>query len=250
VPAEPRYDRIGSGYAGPRQPDPRIAEQVRAALGDARRVVNVGAGAGSYEPADRFVVAVEPSATMRAQRPVGSAPCVAGVAGALPFPDGAFDACLAVLTIHHWPDQAAGLDELHRVASRHVVLTFDPAAHLDFWLVRDYLPEVADLPASYPLAPAEVATRLGGGQVHPVPVPADCRDGFLLAYWRRPEAYLEPAVRASISALALLPDDLVALRMARLEADLADGTWRERHGHLLERDTYDDGYHLVIAGDR
>lgn len=247
--AEPVYDDIGRGYATHRQPDPRIARQVLAALGDAHRVLNVGAGAGSYEPDDgRSVVAVEPSAVMRAQRPLGSAPCVDGVAGALPFADDAFDATLTVFSVHHWPDQRAGLDELRRVAPRNVILTFDPRFHERYWLVRDYLPEAADLPASWPLLPEEMAEHLGGGAVEPVPVPADCLDGFFWAFWRRPEAYLDPVVRACSSGIAQLPDDLVAERMERLAADLASGAWHERNADLLALDEVDAGYRLVVTG--
>ena len=243
------YDGIGRGYASHRRPDPRIARQVLDALGPSQRVLNVGAGAGSYEPDDgRTVIALEPSAVMRAQRPIGSAPCVSGVAGALPFPDDSFDATLTVFSIHHWPDQRAGLDELRRVAPRNVVLTFDPAFHNRFWLVRDYVPEAADVPGSTPLTPAEVADHLGGGAVEVVPVPADCVDGFFWAYWRRPEAYLDPAVRAGISGLAQLPEDLVESRMVRLATDLASGVWHQRNADLLTLDEVDAGYRVVRAG--
>lgn len=247
-PAGAIYDGIGRSYASHRRPDPRIADQVSWALGDARSVLNVGAGAGSYEPDDgRTVVALEPSATMRAQRRDGSAPCVAGVAGALPFGDGSFEATLTTFSIHHWPDQRAGLDELRRVAPRNVILTFDPAFHDQFWLVRDYVPEAAEVPGAQPLDPMQILEHLGGGAVQMVWVPADCHDGFFWAYWRRPEAYLDPAVRAGISGLALLPDDLVAERMERLAADLASGAWHERNADLLALDEVDAGYRLIIA---
>ena len=246
-PAE--YDRIGRTYTAYRRADPRIAGQVLAALGGARSVLNVGAGTGSYEPVDgRWVAAIEPSATMRAQRPDGSAPCAAGVAGALPFADGAFDAAMTVLSIHHWPDQRAGLDELRRVSRRQVILTFDPAFHATFWMVRDYLPESASLPGSLPMTPEAIAQHLGGGAVRTVPVPADCTDGFYWAYWKRPEAYLDPAVRAGISGIAQLPHALVAERMAHLADDLSSGAWYERCGALLDLDEIDGGYRLVVAG--
>ena len=243
------YDEIGHGYASHRQPDPRIAQQVLTALGESSRVLNVGAGAGSYEPVDdRTVVALEPSEVMRAQRPHGSAPCVAGVAEALPFPHSSFDATLTVFSIHHWPDQRAGLDELRRVAPRNVILTFDPAFHDQFWLVRDYLPEMTELPGSTPLTPIEISEHLGGGAVEVVPVPADCMDGFFWAFWRRPEAYLDPTVQAASSGIAQLPADLVAERMARLAADLDSGAWHLRNADLLTLDTVDAGYRLVVAG--
>jgi SAM-dependent methyltransferase len=242
------YDRIGGSYRAHRRPDPRIARQVLAALDGAASILNVGAGTGSYEPDDgRSVIALEPSATMRAQRPAGAAPCVAGVAGALPFPDGAFDAVMTVLSLHHWPDQRAGLDEMRRVADRQVVLTFEPSAHASFWLVAEYLPEVDELPGSRPLATDAIAEHLGG-TVELVPVPADCHDGFFTAFWKRPEAYLDPVVRAGISACSQLPTEVVDRAMVRLAADLADGSWSARHGALLDRDEIDGGYRLVVAG--
>lgn len=241
------YDTIGRGYSHLRRPDPRLAAQVEEALGRGS-ICNVGAGAGSYEPVGRPVVAVEPSAVMRAQRPAGSAPVVDAVAEALPFADGAFDAALAVLTVHHWTDRARGLAELARVSRRQVVLTFDPVVHADMWLVRDYLPEVTGLPGWDAPAPAAIAEALGGGTVEVVPVPADCIDGFLGAYWARPEAYLDPSVRAATSGLALLPAPVVDDAVARLAADLRTGRWHRRHGHLLQRATVDDGFRLVVAG--
>ena len=193
------YDRIGQGYAAVRREDPRLAAAIHAALGDARTVVNVGAGAGSYEPRDRDVIAVEPSPVMLAQRPVGAAPAVQATAESLPFADGAFDAAMAVLSDHHWPDRAAGLRELKRVASRRaVVLQCDLEPMMDFWLVRDYLTTFRE--AGMPMA--ELAGHLGAQRIEPVPIPHDCRDGFMHAYWRRPHAYLDPEVRAGISVVS------------------------------------------------
>jgi SAM-dependent methyltransferase len=241
------YDTIGVGYADVRRPDPRIARRLHAALGAAETVVNVGAGAGSYEPTDRRVVAVEPSAAMVAQRPPGSAPVVRGEAGRLPFADRAFDAALALLTVHHWPDRAAGLADLRRVtAGPIVVFTFDKSSHDDQWLTAEYLPEVGGLDEGHPEAD-ELAAALGGGTVEPLPVPHDCTDGFLHAYWRRPEAYLRPEVRAGISGIARLPEDVVGPAMARLADDLASGAWHARHHDLLDRDELDAGYRLVVS---
>jgi SAM-dependent methyltransferase len=242
---KPLYDRIGGGYAGYRQPDPRIAAAIREALGGAARVVNVGAGAGSYEPRGPGVAAVEPSAAMIRQRPPGSAPVVQAVAGALPFADGAFDAALAVLTVHHWPDRARGLAELARVARRRVVvLTWDPGAP-GFWLVDDYFPEILAL--DRPIFPtmAELAAALGAVEPRVLLVPHDCRDGFLGAYWRRPRAYLDAGVRRAISTFAKLADPTPGL--ARLRRDLDDGTWHRRHGAVLDRAALDLGYRLVVA---
>jgi SAM-dependent methyltransferase len=203
MPADPVYDTIGRGYAQQRRPDPRIAAQVTAALGGACSVLNVGAGAGSYEAQDRRVVAVEPSAVMLAQRTPSAAPAVQARAEALPFPDRAFDAVMAVLTLHHWADRARGLAECARVARERVVLlTWDPAAD-GFWLVQDYFPEFMEADRrQFPGIPVYVEAfgQSARVQVAPVPVPRDCVDGFLGAYWARPEAYLDPAVRAGISS--------------------------------------------------
>jgi SAM-dependent methyltransferase len=244
----PIYDRIGRTYSATRRTDPRIAAAVRAALGDARTVVNVGAGAGSYEPGDLRVVAVEPSPAMIAQRPAGAAPCVRGVAEQLPFRDRGVDASLAILTLHHWTDQAAGLAELRRIARRRaVVLTWSPAAPVDFWLTTDYFPEilVLDRPRFQTLAVLE--RSLGPARAIPVLVPHDCQDGFLGAFWRRPEAYLDDRVRGAISGFSQLDPAAVARGVARLRDDLESGRWAARHAALLEQDSLDLGYRLVVA---
>jgi len=244
-PAGALYDTIGRGYAARRRPDPRVAARIHAALGDAASVVNVGAGAGSYEPAGRRVVAVEPSEVMVRQRAPGTAPAVRATAGALPFRGPSFDAALASLTLHHWPDWRRGVAEMRRVARRRVVIfTWDPD-HPGFWLTTDYFPTI--VPADRATFPSigGLADALGGAEVVPVPIPADCSDGFLGAYWRRPAAYLDPGVRAAISAFARIPDPAPAL--ARLAAELADGGWERRHGQHLPADELDLGYRLVIA---
>lgn len=241
------YDTIGRGYARQRRPDPRIAARLTGALGGARSVLNVGAGTGSYEPTDRHVVAVEPSAVMLAQRPPGAAPAVQAYAEALPFPDRSFDAVMAVLTLHHWADRAAGLAECARVARERVVLlTYDPTAD-GFWLLRDYFPAFLDADRRQFPGIAEYAQTFGPAarvRVEPVPVPRDCVDGFLGAYWARPEAYLDPAVRAGISSFSLQGSEA---GVERLRADLASGAWHARHGHLLATDALDVGYRLVVA---
>jgi SAM-dependent methyltransferase len=242
------YDEIGRDYRTYRRPDPRVAAAITRALGDAVTVVNVGAGAGSYEPTDRRVVAVEPSAAMIAQRPAGSAPVVQASATDLPFHDRSFAAALAVLTVHHWPDQARGIAELARVTRERVVLlTWDPATP-NFWLIDEYFAEVWEI--DRPIFPTLVDLRrlLGPLEIRPLPIPADCTDGFLGAYWRRPEAYLDPGVRGAISTFTKLPD--VEPGLARLRCDLADGTWHRRHGDLLDRSELDLGYRLVISRPR
>jgi SAM-dependent methyltransferase len=238
------YDRIGTGYATVRREDPRIAAAIHGALGDARTVLNVGAGAGSYEPRDREVTAVEPSEVMIGQRPPDAAPAVRAAAEALPFADGSFDAAMAVLSDHHWPDRAGGLGELRRVARRRVVVfQFDIAALLDFWLARDYL--VSWRPESVSMA--ELAGHIGATRTDVVPIPHDCRDGFLSAYWRRPHAYLDPRVRDGISVFRLLPDADVEAAVAALRADLESGEWERRNAAILEQDALDLGYRLLVA---
>lgn len=242
------YDRIGVGYARTRRPDPRIAAQVAAALGDARSVVNVGAGSGSYEPDDRYVIAIEPSSVMIHQRPAGSAPAVQAAAQSLPLADAAVDAALAVLTVHHWPDKARGLRELRRVArDRVVVLSWDFEVWEAFWLVREYFPCVRELDRARAIPLDEIVHGLGGGRSIPVPIPHDCVDGFHGAFWRRPEAYLDPEVRRGISTYAIMDPPLLERGLARLAADLDSGAWRERHADLLERDEIDLGYRLVVS---
>jgi SAM-dependent methyltransferase len=210
-------------------------------------VVNVGAGTGSYEPPDREVTAVDPSAVMLAQRAPDAAPAVQGVAEALPFGDGAFDAAMAVLTLHHWSDWRAGCAELRRVArDRIVVFSWDPTYVARMWLGPEYFPrfgyeDVAGFPSL-----AEQAEALGA-QIEVVPVPWDCRDGFFSAFWRRPEAYLDPAVRAGISVLAKRSEDELADGLARLRADIDSGAWARRHADLLALDELDLGYRLLVA---
>jgi SAM-dependent methyltransferase len=240
------YHRIGTTYTATRSEDPRIARAIREALGEARTVLNVGAGSGSYEPHDRELTAVEPSAVMIAHRPRAAAPVVQARAEALPFPDSSFDAAMSILSDHHWDDRAAGLRELRRVARRRVVLfTWDPRFRDAFWLTRDYMPASRRLIPG--MALQDIAGCLGGARILPVPVPWDCRDGFYHAFWRRPEAYLDDRVRARISVFARLDDDEKASALARLRADLRTGAWEKRNLDLLQLDELDLGYRLVVA---
>ena len=246
--SNPVYDDIGLGYAGNRRTDPRWESQVHAALHGAKRVLNVGAGAGSYEPAFAQVVAVEPSVTMIAQRPAGAAPVVQAVAEKLPFADDSFDVAMAILTTHHWSDAAAGLRELQRVAARQVIVTWDPNwfAH-NFWLVRDYLPQLGEMEKGLATMDAVVAS-LDVVTNEPLKVPADCTDGFFGAFWNRPQAYLDAAVRASISGLALLDQRQVDAAMAQLARDLDSGAWLARNQALQELQALDLGYRLLVCG--
>jgi SAM-dependent methyltransferase len=239
------YDTIGRGYAAYRRPDPRIAEQVWSAIGAADRIVNVGAGTGSYEAPDRSIVAVEPSEVMVRQRGPTTAPVVRAAAEALPFADGTFDVAMAMMTVHHWADMGAGLAELRRVSSRQVIFTFDPDMHDALWVFRDYVTASLGFAQEAPLD--AVTGALGPCRVEIVPTPADCTDGFASAYWRRPEQYLSPSVRASISAFARLDATDVEPGVARLEDDLATGAWHERYADLLHLDAIDAGLRLVIT---
>ncbi|MGX7825441.1 class I SAM-dependent methyltransferase [Actinokineospora sp. 24-640] len=219
---------------------------ILAALGDARSVVDVGAGTGSYEPGGRTVLAIEPSAEMVRQRPRTAAPVVRGVAEALPVRDQAVDAALAVLTVHHWGDWRGGLAELRRVAPRQVVLAYDTRLHAEFWLVREYIPEVADLELSRPSAD-DIATELGADSVTPLPLPWDFTDGVFPAHWRRPAAYLDPQVRRTCSALARTDPDAVVRGIRRLRDDLESGRWHEQHQDLLALDQWDAGFRLIVS---
>ena len=249
------YDRIGRTYTDTRRPDPRIASAIWDALGDARTVLNVGAGAGAYEPPDREVVALEPSEVMIAQRSGAAAPVVKGRAEELPFGDDSFDAAMAVHSDHHWSDRRRGFAELRRVARRRVVLfNANPADAGLFWMTTEYLPEFLGLiPPPYRRRGAweeELRTRLGRFDLVPVPIPSDCSDGFYGAFWGRPEAYLDPNVRAGISVFARLPSSAVDRAIDALRADLADGRWQARHGELLTMDELHLGYYVVVTTNK
>jgi len=243
------YAAHGVGYADLRRADPRIAAAVHAALGDARTVLNVGAGAGSYEPLDRDVTPVEPSATMRAQRPADLAPAVDATAESLPFDDDTFDAAMTTFSVHQWGDLASGLAEVRRVTRGPVVvLTCDPALLERFWLT-EYAPEVIATEARRYPGPAAIGTLLGGegAVVRHVPVPLDCTDGFGEAYYGRPERFLEPEVRAGNSACSFVGDAVPERFVRELGADLASGAWDARHGDLRTQPTFDGSLVLVVA---
>jgi len=242
------YDAIGGAYTATRRTEPRIAARIWDALGDARTVLNVGAGTGSYEPPGRDVTAVEPSAVMRAQRPPGAAPCVAAVAESLPFADQSFDAVMAVSTVHHWQDPIAGLREMRRVGRRVVVLTFGAAETgrlRRFWLTRDYLPEFSRLFTGWPSLP-DLAGAITA-RAEPVPIPWDCADGLFEAYWRRPGAYLEDDVRRAVSVWTRVGPQAEQRAVRSLRDDLASGRWAERNRDLADLDAADLGLRLLVA---
>jgi len=241
-----RYDRLGVGYQQTRREDPRLVARIHAALGDARSVVNVGAGTGSYEPRRRTVAAVEPSAVMIAQRPPATAPAVRAAAEALPFGEHRFDAAMALWTIHHWADPGQGITELRRVARRVVIVAASDRLN-QLWLTRDYFP--AMVRARRPeIQPEHIAALLGGNvRIEPFPVPHDCLDGFGEAFWARPEAYLDPRIRAGMSAFGLLDEAEIRPGLQQLQADLRSGTWDARNGHLRQLAEFDCGLRLIIA---
>jgi SAM-dependent methyltransferase len=246
--ANMNYDALGAGYRRTRVPDPRIARRIREALGDARSVVNVGAGTGAYEPRHLEVVAVEPSAAMIAARSPGSAPAIKACAESLPFPAASFDAALGVLTLHHWRDLDAGLAEMRRVARKRVVLlTWDPEFDDLLWLTLHYVPRIRERDRiNFPTL-RRLAAALGELSVVSVPIPHDCSDGFLGAWWRRPEAYLDLDVRAGISSFSRVAPDETAGLVERLRRDLETGEWDRRFGHLRSLPELDLGYRLVVA---
>jgi SAM-dependent methyltransferase len=240
------YDRLGRGYASTRRADPRIAKRIVEALGDARSVINVGAGTGSYEPTDREVAAVEPSAEMIAQRPAGAAPVVQASAESLPFGDDSFDAALAVLTAHHWTDLDAGLGEMRRVArQRAVIVTFDAEALESLWITADYFPEMLGLKRPSGASSRDLVAKLPGAVSVPVPVPRDCTDLFFAALWARPELLLDEQVVRPMWVWQSISEESRKTGRERLAADLESGAWNERYGHLLELDELDVGLRLV-----
>ncbi|MFN8188245.1 MAG: methyltransferase domain-containing protein [Gaiellales bacterium] len=245
-----RYDRIGEGYSRTRREDQHIATAIRSALGDARSVVNVGAGAGSYEPDDRYVIAIEPSDVMAAQRPRTAAPALRASAADLPLRDNSTDAAMAVLTVHHWDDELKrGLRELRRVARDAVViLTYDPQVSGEMWLMADYLPEVARLDRRIFPEPRLLAGWLGGrARIEVVPIRRDTPDWMLGSFWAHPERVLDERARNATSGFARMDPAVVDRVVVDVGRDLESGLWDERHGHLRSLDAFDAGLRLVVS---
>lgn len=242
------YDKGGQFYSGIRKPDPRIASAIHAALGGSRTVLNVGAGAGSYEPGDRYVVPLEPSQSMRKQRPRNLAPALNGSVESIPFDDEAFDAAMGVLTVHHWKDRTKCLRELRRVTSGPIVLmTFDPEAPTEFWM-GDYAPELVEIERKRYGTIRSITDVLGGDcRVEPIAIPKDCTDGFQVAFYARPEAFLQKEVRKSQSAWSFLSGDVEERIVQNLSRDLSSGTWEKKYGHLRQRATINCQLRLIVA---
>jgi SAM-dependent methyltransferase len=237
------YDTIGINYSQLRKPDPQIGKLIHAALGDAQTVLNVGAGSGNYEPLDRAVIAIDPSPEMIRKRSPAAAKAIRAVAQHLPFEDKTFDASMAILTIHHWPDKEAGLREMRRVTRGPIVLlTYDPSHRP--WLT-DYLPGLIAIDEALMPVISDYARWMGEVKIIPVPVPHDCSDGFLYAYWRRPLAYLDPHIRTGSSAFWTLKN--VEDGLQKLKRDIETEEWARRYSDLLSLDKYDAGYRLVVA---
>ena len=242
------YAAHGQGYARQRRTDPRLQAWVHAALGDARSVLNVGAGSGSYEPTDRHVLAIEPSAAMRAQRPAHLTPAIDAVAEKLPLDDQSFDAAMAIVTVHQWPDVAQGLSELRRVTRGPIViLTFDPDALARYWMA-DYAPEMLAVERRRFPGIASVVDGLGGAcEVHALQIPNDCTDGFSEAFYARPEAFLDPAVRRSQSAWSFVADDVQARIVQRLGAELASGEWDRKHSAWRTKPSFEGSLRGIVS---
>lgn len=244
----PAYDRLGLGYSEVRRPDPRIEAAIWTAFGEARSVLNVGAGSGSYEPRDREVIAVEPSPVMIAQRPAEAAAALQGVAESLPLEDRSVDATMGVFTLHHWDDVERGLAEVRRVTRRRAVfLTLDLDVTAEMWLCRDYLPEIVEHDRRMFPSIAQLEWMLPNVRVETVAAPGDCSDGFCIALWSRPEAFLDPDVRRASSIWHVLPDEVAERGLEQLRRDLAGGEWDRRYGELRDRPSLDIGLRLLVA---
>lgn len=246
----PAFDYEGGGhfYSGVRRPDARIAKYIHSALGEAKTVLNVGAGAGSYEPLDRYIVALEPSEVMRRQRPKNVVPALAATAENIPFDDGVFDAAMAILTVHHWKDRERNLREIRRVTRGPIVImTFDPEALTEFWM-GDYAPELVEIERKRYGTISTITNVLGKNcEVIAIPVPKDCTDGFQVAFYARPEAFLEKEVRKSQSAWGFVSNEVESRIVNAIESDLKSGKWDKKYGYLRQRSSINCQLRLIIA---
>lgn len=247
-PNAPAYDRMGLSYSEVRRADPRIECTLHAALGDAETVLNVGAGAGSYEPRDREVIPVEPSPVMIDQRQPELAPAIQGVAESIPLADQSVDATMGVFTMQHWNDVDQGLAEVMRVTRERIVfMTLDPEVTAEMWLIRDYFPEIDEVNRKGFPSMDRLRAVLPNLEVETLLVHTDCTDGFCIALWSRPEAFLDPHVRQASSIWHQLPGPVIDRGLVALRRDLESGEWDRRYGELREQETLDVGLRLVGA---
>jgi SAM-dependent methyltransferase len=238
------YDQLAEQYRNHRKPDSRIAGRIKSHIKGAKRVLNVGSGIGSYEPENCYIVALEPSREMNTRRKNSKAALIQGVAENLPFSDNTFDISMAILTIHHWSDIESGLKEMARVSRKRVILFTWIGYGNDFWL-ENYIPEIRGV--DHKLFPSleELERILRNISVETIEIPYDCSDGFMCAYWRRPEAYLDQNVRRAISTFSRISN--IQENLDRLQDDIYSGAWSQKHSHLLEKESLDLGYRLVVC---
>lgn len=242
------YERIGAGYSIGRNPDPRWQLVIDSVIGEAKRVINIGAGTGSYEPSNRAVVAVEPSQLMVSQRPQSGAAVVMALAENVPVASDWADLSMTLLSLHHWTNWRAGISEMRRLASRRMVLTYDPELHSSFWLARDYIPEIAVFERARVPRVDDIVSALGGDiEIIKLEVPWDCVDGVFPAHWRRPAAYLDPQVRACCSGLAQMDQRVVESGIKRLAADIDSGLWQRKNSEILSAENYDAGFRIIVS---
>lgn len=242
------YNTIGRQYSAKRKPDRRLADLILSPIADLETILNVGAGAGSYEPKGKTLVALDPSWEMISQRPNNAAPCVCGVVESLPFLNNSFEGAMVLLTLHHWHDLDRGLKELKRVISKRLVIhTWDPAAAEQYWLINNYLPEICALDSQRFLPMEELRAKFSSTRVIEVPIPFDCSDGFMGAYWRRPEAYFDEKVKKGISSFQQIPQFALEKGLSKLRADLDSGHWRKHYADIMEKEELDLGYRLIVA---
>ena len=245
---KPIYDEIGIHYSASRQTDDRIAAEIHSKLSGAGRILNIGAGSGSYEPEGVDLIAVEPSSEMIAQRSTSAHPVVQASAESLPFEENAFSHVMTVLSMHHWKDRVQAYSEINRVATeKFVALTWDPDAK-PFWLTRDYFPDIMEVDRKIFARKDEFNEYFDNVEITPLLIPEDCKDGFLAAFWKRPQAYLRENIRQSMSSFAKMANTSTGLQ--QLERDLKNGTWKVKNKDILDRDTLDAGYILISANTR
>lgn len=237
------YDYLAKHYKSFRKSDPRIAERIQFHLQGAQRILNVGAGIGSYEPGNYEVIALEPSHEMISKRINSKTTLIQGFAEDMPFNDNHFDCSMAILTLHHWSDIILGLKEMMRVTKDKIVLLTWIGYENNFWLV-DYIPEIVRMDENLFPTLEELHEILGDIFVETIKIPHDCTDGFMCAYWRRPEMYLNPSARKAISTFSRISEHQEGLN--KLDDDIKSGSWTKKYKHLLEKESLDLGYRLIV----